>query len=228
MPDFNSEALAIWNALKPMIDKEIDRRTTGVVQRRKVVVSTAPSLVTGVIGVTEPFGPEIFVPFTNAVSTATVGDPVWIEFAYNATNAVAIGMGSLDEKDQNISGSLTVNGYNVALLNALNKVMAEQASSAISVKTANFTFALSDAGITVEVLSASDITATIPTDSNVSFPVGTEIEIVQYGAGAVTFAAASGVTINSANGALKINGQYNFACLKKMGSNEWVLGGAIE
>ena len=88
MPDLNQEALAMWNAMKPIIDKEIERRTAGMVQRRKAVVSTAPA--SGVIGVKESFSTEIFIPYSSALSSATVGTPVWIEFAYGMNNAVAV------------------------------------------------------------------------------------------------------------------------------------------
>lgn len=88
MPNLNKDALDIWNALRPMIDKEIERRTMGMVQRRKAKVTTAPSSITKTIGVTEPFGrAEIQVPFLPGVATAQVGDVVWVEFMFGASNA---------------------------------------------------------------------------------------------------------------------------------------------
>ena len=87
MADYNKEALAIWKSLKPIIDKEIDARTRGAVQRREAKVTTAPSSQTNKIGVTEPFGSEYFVPFLPGVAEAKVGDVVWVEFMYGASNA---------------------------------------------------------------------------------------------------------------------------------------------
>lgn len=110
MTDFNKEALAIWDSLKPMIDKEIERKTAGMVQRRKMVISTAPSMQTGLIGVTEPFGSELFIPFVGNLASAAVGDSVWVEYAYGANNYVAMGKASLDDKDLYVAGDLTVNG----------------------------------------------------------------------------------------------------------------------
>lgn len=110
MTDFNKEALAIWESLKPAVDKEIERKTAGTVQRRKVVVSTAPSSLTGLVGVQEPFGVEFFVPYRTEVATATVGDPVWIEFAYGANNAVAIGMASLVDTGTQTFDDVTITG----------------------------------------------------------------------------------------------------------------------
>ena len=108
MPNLNKDALDIWNALRPMIDKEIERRTMGMVQRRKAKVTTAPSLVTQKIGVTEPFGDQYFIPFNTNLSTAQVGDVVWVEFMYGATNAFASMYASADSKDVTVGGVLDV------------------------------------------------------------------------------------------------------------------------
>lgn len=108
--DLNGQSLAIWNNLKPMIDEEIKSQTKGMVQRRKAKVTTAPSLSTGTIGVTEPFGTEYFIPFNTNLTTASVGDFVWVEFMYGATNAFASMYASADTKDYTVGGNLTVIG----------------------------------------------------------------------------------------------------------------------
>ena len=110
MPDLNRESLEIWNSLKPMVDEEIKSQTRGAVQRRKAKVTTAPSLSTNKIGVTEPYCAEIFIPFVSNLISATVGDYVWIEFAYGATNAYASMFASSDHKDETVAGNLDVMG----------------------------------------------------------------------------------------------------------------------
>lgn len=110
MPDLNRESLEIWNSLKPMVDEEIKSQTRGAVQRRKAKVTTAPSLSTNKIGVTEPYCAEIFIPFVSNLISATVGDYVWIEFAYGATNAYASMFASSDHKDETVAGNLYVMG----------------------------------------------------------------------------------------------------------------------
>ena len=87
MPDLNKQALDRWNSMKPMIDKEIEARTRGMVQRRKAKVTTAPDSGTKTVGVTEPFGDEHFVPYLPGVANAAVGDVVWVEYMYGATNS---------------------------------------------------------------------------------------------------------------------------------------------
>ena len=110
MHDLNKDALGVWNALKPMIDDEIKERTRGAVQRRKAKVTTAPSLTTNTIGVTEAFGPEMFIPFVSNLASATVGDYVWIEYMYDASNSFASMFASADDKDKTVAGNLTVGG----------------------------------------------------------------------------------------------------------------------
>lgn len=108
--DLNREASELWNSLKPIIDKEIDARTQGMVQRRKAKVTTAPSLVTNTIGVTEPFGTEMFLPFNTNIMSASVGDFVWVEYMYGMTNAFVSMFASTDDKNQYVAGNLTVGG----------------------------------------------------------------------------------------------------------------------
>ena len=108
MADLNREALEVWNSLKPMIDKEITDKTQGAVQRRKAKVTTAPSLVTNTIGVTEAFGQEIFLPFVTNIASAVVGDLVWIEWMYGASNAFVSSFAEVDKKDFTVAGTFDV------------------------------------------------------------------------------------------------------------------------
>lgn len=115
----------------------------------------------------------------------------------------------------------------VASLNSSKKVTATQASSKIVSVTANKTLASSDAGCMLMVDSLSDLTITLPANANVSLAVGTEVEVMRYGTGAVTFEPATDVTLLSAGGADTIADQYGCACLKKVDTNEWVLAGGL-
>lgn len=108
MSDLNKEALDVWGGLKPMIDQEISSRTQGMVQRRKAKVTTAPSLATNTIGVTEAFGDEMFLPFVTNMISAKVGDFVWIEWMYGATNAFVSSFAAVDDKNFTVAGTLDV------------------------------------------------------------------------------------------------------------------------
>lgn len=90
-----------------------------------------------------------------------------------------------------------------------------------------YTLALTDAGLSVEMNNAAANTLTVPPNSSVAFPVGTQILITQYGAGQTTIAAGAGVTIRQADTKLKLAKQYAQATLVKRATDEWVLSGNL-
>ena len=89
-----------------------------------------------------------------------------------------------------------------------------------------YTFVLSDASDLVTLSNASPITATVPPNSSVAFPIGTQIDIAQVGTGQVTVAAGSGVTVSATPG-LKCRAQYSGATLTKIAINTWLLFGDL-
>lgn len=95
-------------------------------------------------------------------------------------------------------------------------------------RTDSYTLVLADAGKVVEMGKATAQTLTVPTNASVAFPVGTKVDVVQTGAGEVTVAGASGVTINSAGNKLKVNAQWQAATLIKRATNTWLLIGALK
>jgi hypothetical protein len=94
-------------------------------------------------------------------------------------------------------------------------------------QTASYTLVLSDADKLVEMNVGSANNLTIPLNSSVAFPTGTQILLAQYGAGQTTIVATSGVTVRSNGGKLKLNVQYSGATLIKIGTDEWYLFGDI-
>ena len=94
-------------------------------------------------------------------------------------------------------------------------------------QTASYTLVLSDADKLVEMNVASANNLTVPLNSSVAFPTGTQILLAQYGAGQTTVVATSGVTIRSNGGKLKLNVQYSGATLIKIATDEWYLFGDI-
>jgi hypothetical protein len=67
----------------------------------------------------------------------------------------------------------------------------------------------------------------VPANSSVAFPIGTQILVMQYGAGQVTVTHSGGVTLRSSGGKTKLSAQYAVASLIKIGTDEWVLSGDI-
>jgi len=89
-----------------------------------------------------------------------------------------------------------------------------------------YTLVLADAHKVVTLSNASPIALTVPTNASVAFEVGDQVSLVQVGAGQVTVAGASGVTVNSTPG-LKLRAQWSGATLLKTAENSWVLFGDL-
>jgi hypothetical protein len=74
-----------------------------------------------------------------------------------------------------------------------------------------YTAVLADDGKLVTCDNAAAIALTIPPNSTAAFGIGTQINIMQLGAGQVTITAGAGVTLRSAGSKLKTNAQYAVA-----------------
>lgn len=90
-----------------------------------------------------------------------------------------------------------------------------------------YTFALTDDGKYIRFSNASAVTVTIPPNSSVAFAVGTQLDCTQAGAGKVTFAAGSGVTINSPGSNKSIAQQWAGVTAIKVDTNVWDLTGSL-
>ncbi len=104
-----------------------------------------------------------------------------------------------------------------------NVLLSDMATSA---QTASYTLVLADKAKVVEMNVASANNLTVPTNSSVAFPTGTQIHIVQTGSGQTTVVAAGGVTINSAT-TLKLRARWSAATLIKRDTDTWVLVGDL-
>lgn len=91
--------------------------------------------------------------------------------------------------------------------------------------TANKTLSLTDSAKVLNCANSSDITITIPINSSVAFPIGSELGIIRSGTGNVTFAGS--VTINSDGNKKKIKAQHTTAALKKIDTDTWILIGNL-
>lgn len=90
-----------------------------------------------------------------------------------------------------------------------------------------YTAVLGDANTYIRFTNGSAVTFTIPPNASVAFPVDTVIALEQAGAGTVTIAPGSGVTLNSRGAALDTAGQYAVAQLKKVATDTWTVLGDL-
>lgn len=91
------------------------------------------------------------------------------------------------------------------------------------------TLVLADADAKFKLFTnSSPVTVTIPPQTSVAWPDNTYIPLTQGGAGAVTVAAGSGVTLRvNENLTAVLNGQWATAAIKRIDEDEWVLFGNL-
>ena len=91
-----------------------------------------------------------------------------------------------------------------------------------------YTLALADANKLVTLDNGAAITLTVPTNASVAFPVGTVIACAQLGAGLVSLAGDTGVTINgTVPGAEASAGQWATWSLTKLATDTWLASGGL-
>ena len=135
-----------------------------------------------------------------------------------AANAVLVGTGTSTTAwttSPTVTGTLTAG---VAVGQAVD----------LDRKTADYTLVLSDAGKVIEINSGSSENVTIPPNSGVAFPLGTQVVVVRLGAGAVVITEGSGVTTRSDGDKNKIKSQYSSCALIKHETDEWYILGNLD
>ena len=90
-----------------------------------------------------------------------------------------------------------------------------------------YTLVLADDSKLITYNNASPITVTVPLNSSVAFPTGTQIHGIQIGAGQVTVNGAVGVTV-SGIGSRESRVQFSAFTLIKVATDAWYIIGDIE
>jgi hypothetical protein len=179
----------------------------------------------------------------NAVSNTKLRDSAGLSVVGNGTNAstdpadiVAASDGAVLRRSGTSLGFGEVAAAGLASNSVITAKIQDRAVTSaklsgvalIEAKTANYTFVLEDRGKIIEFNSASALTATVPTNASVAFDNGAVIVVSRRGAGDVTIAPASGVTLRSGDSKLKISKQYAAAALIKLDANEWMVVGSLK
>lgn len=121
--------------------------------------------------------------------------------------------GSLDTQGNSITGNYATDGRRSILIEAGN----------------TRTLAESDSGDFIITTSTAATTVTIPDSATTAFTIGTEIDFIQKGSGALTISASgASVTLNgSAGGTVAVTAQWGGVSIKKIDANEWIAVGKI-
>ena len=146
-----------------------------------------------------------------------------------AANAMLVGSGASTTSwttSPTVSGTMTAG--TVTTTGTLTAGVAVGQAVDLDRKTADYTLVLTDAGKVIEINSGSSENVTIPPNSSVAFPIGTQIVIVRLGAGAVVIVEGSGVTTRSDGDKAKIKSQYSSCVLIKHETNEWYILGNLD
>jgi hypothetical protein len=103
---------------------------------------------------------------------------------------------------------------------------------AFDAETASYTAVLANNGQIVTMNNASANTFSIPTNASVAFPIGTQINVLQIGAGQTTIqAVTSGTTTIQSTGAApaapKLRVRYSAATCVKAGTDLWYVFGDL-
>ena len=158
-------------------------------------------------------------PLTSATESIFIGRSSTAP-ANGQTNQIVIGHSAVGN-----GSNTTVIGNSSTISTQLYGVILETTTT--NRQTASYSLVLADRGKLVEMNSASANTLTVPLNSSIAFPIGSKIDVTQYGAGATTITATSGVTIRSFTSFLKIAGQYAACTLVKIGTDEWYCYGNL-
>jgi len=169
------------------------------------------------------------------------GHPFWIQTANGAysagsiystgiTNAGTDNGSILVELPQSAPDNLYyVCQYHSSMRGSINSYLVDVVEYATSSAATSYTISSANSGKMTEFTSATDVTITIPNDaSNTTWPIGSNLELRQMGAGRLIFSVTSPATIVSTDGYLKTRTQYSSAFLEKRASNAWILTGDID
>jgi hypothetical protein len=180
--------------------------------------------VAGYTNTTEPFAWSGVHDFSNTVNFNSVlnakagvnnfADAAARDAAITApTNGIVVFVRQLNQIQYYFNGAWRVYGENANLLT----------------KTVNHILELSDAGRTLDMEVATANSVAIPTNASVPFLIGTQITVIQTGAGQTSFAAVDSLTttILSKNSNKKIAARYSPATLIKKDTNTWILIGDL-
>jgi hypothetical protein len=138
-----------------------------------------------------------------------------------------------------VTGDVTISNAGVTSISSGSIVNADVSATAaieqnkiadmtIDTKVASYAININDKNKMIEMNVGSNNTVSVPTNAAAPFPVGTQIHVVQYGAGKTQIVAASPATttVRATPGSF-LRAQYSSATLIKRAADEWYLVGDL-
>jgi len=233
----------VTSAIQTQLDGKVDENAAITGATKTKITYDAKGLVTaGADATTADIADSTDKRYVTDAQLTVIGNTSGTNSGDNATNSQYSGLAASKEDVANKSTSVTtdqasntkypsvkaVYDWAVGLFATISNLALKTDKLVVTNRqTASYTLVLSDADKLVEMNVGSANNLTIPLNSSVAFPTGTQILLAQYGAGQTTVVATSGVTVRSNGGKLKLNVQYSGATLIKIAENEWYLFGDI-
>jgi hypothetical protein len=157
---------------------------------------------------------------TVSINTAVTADLTTAQTLTNKT---------IDAASNTLTGVVTLTGTQTLT----NKTLTDaKVNLAFDAETASYTAVLANNSQVVTMDNSSANTFSIPTNASVAFPIGTQINVLQIGAGQTTIqAVTSGTTTIQSTGATaaapKLRVRYSAATCVKAGTDLWYVFGDI-
>jgi hypothetical protein len=170
------------------------------------------------IGSNQPFETSVINANWDKVDAEAVAVDTRLDTAEGDINTVEGTVSTLSGTVSTLSGTVSTLSSSVTTLQG---VVGTGAVTTVTGTT--YSTLATDNGDYVRFTSSSAVTVTI--DNNLS--VGQHINFVQDGTGAVTFAAGTGVTLNSIAGNKKLSAQYAWASVICVASGSYRLVGSL-
>jgi hypothetical protein len=233
----------VTSAIQTQLDAKVDENAAITGATKTKITYDAKGLVTaGADATTADIADSSNKRYVTDAQLTVIGNTSGTNSGDNAVNSLYSGLAASKEDVANKSTSVTtdqasntkypsvkaVYDWAVGLFATIaNLALKTDKLVTTNRQTASYTLVLSDADKLVEMNVGSANNLTVPLNSSVAFPTGTQILLAQYGAGQTTIVPTSGVTVRSNGGKLKLNVQYSGATLIKIAENEWYLFGDI-
>ena len=148
------------------------------------------------------------------------------DIAASAITEAKIATGAVTTSKIAASITLTTPNIGAATGTSLNTTGNVISHILTTTQTGSYTLALTDDGTIVQMNVGSANNLTVPLNSSVAFPIGTQIVIQQQGAGQTTIVATGGVTLNATPG-LKLRAQNSGAVCIKYSTDAWFVFGDL-
>lgn len=227
----------------------INPGTTGTAGRN---VTLTPASLTGSRTLTLPdtTGTVITTGDTGTVTSTMIADGTIVNVDVSASAAIALSKLASGTAGQlvvhnasgvptatTVTGDVTIDSSGVTAIGSGVIANADISSTAaielnkladvtIDRKTSGYTLASTDKNKIIEMDVSSAHQLAVPLNTTSPLPVGTEITIIQQGAGKTQIAGAVGVTLRSTPG-LYLRAQYSSATLIKRATDEWYVIGDL-